>query len=64
MLIRFQATGWELKAGNMTLDAIHTPEVMADAQKALAETQSGPLTCISSTQGFFPYKVSVAEKIK
>lgn len=49
--------GWELTPGNMSLDAIHIPEVMEAAQKQYIETQSGPLSCISSMQGFFPYKV-------
>ena len=30
---------------------------MEAAQKQLMEEQAGPLTHISSTQGFFPYKV-------
>lgn len=50
---------WELEPGNPTLEIVyHVPEVMADAQKQYAEKQSGPLTNISSTQGFFPYKAS------
>ena len=53
--------GWELKPGNPTLEMIFQPEVMAAAQKELMENQSGPLTHISSTQGFFPYKVTAAQ---
>lgn len=34
---------------------------MADAQKQMMEDQSGPLTHISSTQGFFPYKLFATE---
>ena len=49
---------WELTPNNPTLEVIYTPEVMEDAMKQLAEKQGGPLTGISSTQGFFPYKVS------
>jgi hypothetical protein len=52
-----QGVGWELKPGNPTLEIIYDPQVMAEAQKVLMEQQAGPLTHISSTQGFFPYKV-------
>jgi len=38
----------------MTGDSIYKPEMMAMAQKALAEEQGGPLTGIQSVQGFFP----------
>jgi choline dehydrogenase-like flavoprotein len=51
---------WELTPNNPTLEAIYIPEVMEDAMKQLAEKQGGPLTAPSSTQGFFPYKVSNA----
>ncbi|KAF7196018.1 Dehydrogenase citC [Pseudocercospora fuligena] len=47
---------WEVKPGNMTLEAIHNPAVMEQAQKLLAETGGGPLTSICTMQGFFPYK--------
>jgi choline dehydrogenase-like flavoprotein len=53
----FSGTGYELAAGIPSLDAIYDPAVMENAQKALMETQGGPLTAISSTQGFFPYKL-------
>ncbi|KAK5123992.1 hypothetical protein LTR85_002189 [Meristemomyces frigidus] len=52
---------YELTPGNTSLDAIHIPEVMEAAQKQYMETQSGPLTCISSMQGFFPYKLFATE---
>ena len=48
-------TGYELSPGVASLDSIHNPQVMQDAQKVWMETQGGPLTAISSTQGFFPY---------
>jgi len=48
---------WEVKPGNMTLEAIHNPAVMEQAQKALAETGGGPLTSVCTMQGFFPYKL-------
>lgn len=35
---------------------------MAAAQKELMEQQTGPLTNISSTQGFFPYKLFATEE--
>jgi choline dehydrogenase-like flavoprotein len=38
-------------------DSIFKPEIMAMAQKALMEEQGGPLTGISSAQGFFPVKL-------
>lgn len=41
----------------MTLEAIHNPAVMEQAQKALAETGGGPLTSVCTMQGFFPYKI-------
>ena len=47
---------YELTPGNLSNDAIWIPEVMAAAQQALAETRAGPLTAVSSCQGFFPYK--------
>lgn len=34
---------------------------MEAAQKQMAEHQNGPLTHISSTQGFFPYKLFASE---
>lgn len=49
--------GYELTPGTTSLDSIYDPTVMQDAQKVLRETQGGPLTSISSTQGFFPYKL-------
>lgn len=42
--------------GVPTLSDIYKPEVMAAAQKAYMETQGGPLSAVSSTQGFFPCK--------
>jgi choline dehydrogenase-like flavoprotein len=48
---------WELTPNNPTLEVIYIPEVMEDAMSQLAEKQGGPLTGISSTQGFFPYKL-------
>ena len=45
---------YELAEGQMSGDSIYKPEVMAAAQKALAEEQGGPLTGIQSVQGFFP----------
>lgn len=48
---------WEVTPGNPTLELIYDPDTMQGAMKQLMETQGGPLTGISSTQGFFPYKV-------
>jgi choline dehydrogenase-like flavoprotein len=48
---------WELTPANPTLEVIYDPDVMQGAMRQLVETKSGPLTAISSTQGFFPYKV-------
>lgn len=56
------AVGYELTPGNLSSDAIWIPEVMAAAQQALAETQAGPLTAVSSCQGFFPYKQFATEE--
>lgn len=55
--------GWELKEGLKSLDELHDTAVMAKAQKELVEDQSGPLTCTSTLQGFFPYKVSSIRSI-
>jgi choline dehydrogenase-like flavoprotein len=48
---------WELTPNNPTLEVIYIPEVMEDAMKQLAEKQGGPLTAVSSTQGFLSYKL-------
>lgn len=53
---------YELTPGNLSSDAIWIPEVMAAAQKALAEAQAGPLTAVSSCQGFFPYRQFATEE--
>ncbi|KAL2422074.1 Dehydrogenase [Exophiala dermatitidis] len=45
---------YQLAPDQMSGDSIYKPEVMAEAQKALAEMQGGPLTAIQSVQGFFP----------
>ena len=50
-------TSQRLAPGHASLDSIYDPEVMAGAQKTLMETGGGPLTGISSVQGFFPYKL-------
>ena len=55
-------TGHTLAPGNVSLDSIYDPEVMASAQKTLMETGGGPLTGISSVQGFFPYKLFATEE--
>lgn len=54
-------TGYELTPGTPSLDSIHNPAVMQDAQKVFMETQGGPLTAISSTQGFFPYNLFASD---
>ncbi|KAK4963641.1 hypothetical protein LTR10_001270 [Elasticomyces elasticus] len=48
---------WELTPGNISLDAMNDPAVMAAALKELATHQNGPLTSFLSWQGFFPYKL-------
>ncbi|KAK4561051.1 hypothetical protein LTR86_005006 [Recurvomyces mirabilis] len=53
----FGIHAWELAAGNIGIDILHAPGVMEACQKQLMETGGGPLTCISSMQGFFPYKL-------
>lgn len=59
------ALGYQLQPGNMSLDGLYQPEVMEGAMKALVEKQGGPLTCISSCQGFFPYNLVVTgEELK
>ena len=54
-------TVYELADGQMSGDSIYKPEVMAAAQKALAEEQGGPLTAIQSVQGFFPCSLFLEE---
>lgn len=54
------AVAYELQPGNFSLDGIYQPEAMEAAQKALVEQGGGPLTCISSAQGFLPYKSLVS----
>lgn len=39
----------------LTFDSLNDPEVLAIAQQALIEHQTGPLTHIGAAQGFFPY---------
>ena len=58
----FTAVGWELNEGTPTLEMIYDPDVMAAAQEQLVEEAAGPLTHISSTQGFFPYKLFATEE--
>ncbi|KAG9662267.1 alcohol oxidase, partial [Aureobasidium melanogenum] len=48
--------GLELKPGNMTSDILGDPDTMEAATRAYVEHQRGPLTSISGTQGFLPYK--------
>ncbi|OAP60258.1 hypothetical protein AYL99_05260 [Fonsecaea erecta] len=52
---------YQLADGQMSADSIYKPEVMAAAQKALAEEQGGPLTAIQSVQGFFPCTLFLEE---
>jgi choline dehydrogenase-like flavoprotein len=54
-------TVYELADGQMSGDSVYKPEVMAAAQKALAEEQGGPLTAIQSVQGFFPATLFLEE---
>jgi choline dehydrogenase-like flavoprotein len=54
-------TGYELTQGTPSLDSIYNPDVMHDAQKVWMETQGGPLTAISSTQGFFSYALFASD---
>ena len=54
-------TGYELTPGMSSLDSIYDPAVMQDAQKVWMETQGGLLTAVSSTQGFFPYKLFASD---
>ncbi|OQO10227.1 hypothetical protein B0A48_04584 [Cryoendolithus antarcticus] len=51
------ALGWDLAPGVHSLEMIYDPQAMEGAMKQLTEQQGGPLSCISSTQGFFPYKL-------
>jgi choline dehydrogenase-like flavoprotein len=46
-----------LAPGVLSASALAMPEVMKAAQEELMVSQSGPLTCISPVQGFFPYKL-------
>jgi choline dehydrogenase-like flavoprotein len=47
------------------MDALKDQAALAGAVQMLQEKQAGPLTCISSCQGFFPYKKIVSpEELK
>ncbi len=58
----FTGTVYELSPGVASLDSIHNPQVLQDAQKLWMKTQGGPLTAILSTQGFFPYSLFSSDK--
>ncbi|EPS31787.1 hypothetical protein PDE_06745 [Penicillium oxalicum 114-2] len=48
--------------GTMTLDTLHqVPEAMQQAQQQYAEMASGPLSCTSTVQGFFPAKTVMSQ---
>ena len=48
---------WEAQPNNLTMDCLHQlPEVMQGAMTQYEQTKGGPLSCISSMQGFFPAK--------
>ncbi|KAH9818589.1 Cellobiose dehydrogenase [Teratosphaeria destructans] len=47
----------EMEQGISTSDVMHDPDFMAEAQKTLVETQSGPLASLPTLRGFFPYEV-------
>jgi choline dehydrogenase-like flavoprotein len=53
---------YQLASGTTSLDALQDPKFMEDAQKTLTEKQGGPLTGISSCQGFFPYKMFASDE--
>ena len=55
------AAAYETAAGIPTLDSIANPEVLQAAMKALTEESSGPLTCTSTVQGFFPFSLFASE---
>jgi choline dehydrogenase-like flavoprotein len=52
----------QLTPGNMTMDSLQDPQIMALAQKALTENKGGPLTAVSAIQGFWPYKRLVSSE--
>ncbi|KAI7541050.1 GMC oxidoreductase [Hortaea werneckii] len=52
---------WQLQPGITTSDVMHDPEVMAALQKQYMETGGGPLSSITSMQGFFPYKLFASD---
>lgn len=56
------AGAYETKAQFPTLDSIARPEVLQAAMKALQEEQSGPLTCTSTVQGFFPFSLFATDE--
>ncbi|KAJ6131098.1 hypothetical protein N7523_001558 [Penicillium sp. IBT 18751x] len=48
---------YEMTPGTITLDTLHqVPEAMQNALKQYTESGSGPLSCTSTMQGFFPAK--------
>ncbi|KAL4792212.1 hypothetical protein BDV19DRAFT_381016 [Aspergillus venezuelensis] len=53
---------WDTHPGVFTSDTLtQIPEAMQEAMKQYAETGSGPLSSIGSTQGFFPAKRVLSE---
>ena len=47
----------------VTLDTLHqVPEAMQSALKEYAETGGGPLSCVASMQGFFPFRLVASEE--
>lgn len=54
---------YDMKPGTFTLDSLHqVPEAMQDAMKQYTESGSGPLSCTSTMQGFFPAKKIMSEE--
>ncbi|KAI1338705.1 aryl-alcohol dehydrogenase [Xylariaceae sp. FL0016] len=48
---------YQLKPGGLTTnDALHEPDVMAEAVKAYEDRKTGPLTSIASLHGFLPFR--------
>jgi choline dehydrogenase-like flavoprotein len=54
---------YTLKPGHASLDALKDPAALAAAVGVMQTTAGGPLTCISSCQGFFPFKKIVSAEV-
>lgn len=62
MLTQLQGMAWRLAPGVLSSEAVYFyPELTEQFQKQYSEEQAGPLSNVSSTQGFYSYKLFATE---